>query len=115
MRVAGGRNQAEAELIQGFLLKEGIPSLLRRSASSDVPDLLAAGQRDILVPASGAPAARDLLAGAELAAAPAGEASGRTSPPGAPSGPHPGRLLAAIVGGGLVATLVAWGLAQIAG
>ena len=32
VRVAGGRNQAEAELIQGMLLEEGVPSILRRSA-----------------------------------------------------------------------------------
>ena len=94
VRVAGGRNQAEAELIQGFLLEEGIPSLLRRSAAFDVPDFLAAGQRDILVPASGAPAARELLAEAELAAAPAGTTPGSASSPDAPSGPHAGRLLA---------------------
>ena len=31
VRVAGGRNQAEAEFIQGLLLEEGVPSLLRRS------------------------------------------------------------------------------------
>ena len=43
MRVAGARNQAEAEFIQGMLLEEGVPSLLRRSAGFDVPDFLAAG------------------------------------------------------------------------
>ena len=32
VRVAGARNQAEAEFIQGMLLEEGVPSLLRRSA-----------------------------------------------------------------------------------
>ena len=58
MRVAGGRNQAEAEFIQGLLLEEGVPSLLRRSRGFDVPDYLAAGPRDVLVPESGAPAAR---------------------------------------------------------
>jgi len=115
VRVAGGRNQAEAELIQGFLLEEGIPSLLRRSAGFDVPDFLAAGQRDVLVPSSGAPAAADLLAEAELAAAPAGAVTRSPSFPAEPSRPHAGRLLAAIVGGGLIATLAAWGLAQIAG
>ena len=62
VRVAGGRNQAEAELIQGLLLEEGVPSMLRRSAGFDVPDFLAAGPRDVLVPESGvAAAARELL------------------------------------------------------
>ena len=62
VRVAGARNQAEAEFIQGMLLEEGVPSLLRRSAGFDVPDFLAAGPRDILVPESGAQAAREALA-----------------------------------------------------
>ena len=66
LRVAGGRNQAEAEFIQGLLLEEGVPSLLRRSAGFDVPDFLAAGPRDILVPASGADAAREALLQADL-------------------------------------------------
>ena len=61
VRVAGGRNQAEAEFIQGLLLEEGVPSMLRRSAGFDVPDYLAAGPRDILVPASGAETAHDVL------------------------------------------------------
>src|SRR2546428_12109496 len=56
VRVAGGRNQAEAEFIQGLLLEEGVPSLLRRSRGFDVPDYLAAGPRDALVPQSGAAA-----------------------------------------------------------
>ncbi|MBI5107030.1 MAG: hypothetical protein HZB46_18965 [Solirubrobacterales bacterium] len=65
--VARGRNQAEAELIQGLLLEEGVPSMLRRSRGFDVPDMLAAGPRDVLVPQSGAAAARDVLLQAELA------------------------------------------------
>ena len=36
MRVAGGRNQAEAELIQNILLEEGVPSIVRRTAGYDV-------------------------------------------------------------------------------
>jgi uncharacterized protein YbaR (Trm112 family) len=66
MRVAGARNLAEAEFIQSLLLEEGVPSLLRRSAGFDVPDFLAAGPRDILVPAAGVSAARDILLQAEL-------------------------------------------------
>src|SRR4051794_37836791 len=61
VRVAGARNQAEGELIQGLLLEEGVPSLMRRSGGFDVPDFLASGPRDILVPASGAAAARDII------------------------------------------------------
>ena len=54
MKVVGARNQAEAELLQGMLLEEGVPSLMRRSGGFDVPDFLASGPRDILVPTSGA-------------------------------------------------------------
>jgi hypothetical protein len=97
VRVAGGRNQAEAELIQGLLLEEGIPSVLRRTAGFDVPDFLAAGPRDVLVPQSGVEPARDMLQQAELAPAEGG----------APR-PSPLKLLAVIALGGTGAALVAW-------
>ncbi len=74
VRVAGGRNQAEAEFIQGLLLEEGVPSLLQRTRGFDVPDFLAAGPRDVMVPASGAEAAREVLLEAELDPAPADSA-----------------------------------------
>ena len=61
MRVASARHQAEAEMIQGLLLEEGIPSLARRSGGFDVPDFLAAGPRDILVAASAEETAREIL------------------------------------------------------
>jgi len=61
VKVVGARNQAEAELLQGMLLEEGVPSLMRRSGGFDVPDFLASGPRDILVPVSGAAAAREIL------------------------------------------------------
>jgi hypothetical protein len=67
VKVAGARNQAEAEFLQGLLLEEGVPSTLRRSRGFDVPDFLAAGPRDVLVPASGAEVARDVLLQADLA------------------------------------------------
>jgi hypothetical protein len=66
VRVTGGRNLAEAELIQGILLDQGIPSILRRTRGFDVPDFLAAGPRDVLVPESGFQQARELLEGADL-------------------------------------------------
>ena len=58
VRVAAARHQAEAEFLQGLLLEEGIPSLIRRTGGFDVPDFLAAGPRDVLVPQSGESAAR---------------------------------------------------------
>jgi hypothetical protein len=105
VRVAGGRNQAEAELIQGLLLEEGVPSFHRRSAGFDVPDFLAAGPRDILVPESGAEAARDVLLQAELAPQ---EPTGR-------SGPKPSRLAAAVVAIGGAGALLAWLLFELTG
>jgi hypothetical protein len=61
VKVGWARNQAEAELISGLLLEEGIPSVAKRSGGFDVPDFLAAGPRDILVAASGVDRARDVL------------------------------------------------------
>ena len=54
---------ADGELIQSILLDHGIPSMLRRARGFDVPDFLAAGPRDVLVPESGYEAAREVLAG----------------------------------------------------
>jgi hypothetical protein len=61
VKVAYAQNQPEAELIQGLLLEEGIPSMTRRAPGFDVPDFLAAGPRHILVPESGVQAAREAL------------------------------------------------------
>jgi phage major head subunit gpT-like protein len=66
VKVGFARNQAEAEMVQGMLLEEGIPSMLKRTRGFDVPDYLAGGPRDILVPETGAATARQLLEGAEL-------------------------------------------------
>ena len=59
--VGRAQNQSEAELLQQLLRAEGIPSLLRRAPGFDVPDLLAAGPREILVPARAETDARDAL------------------------------------------------------
>jgi hypothetical protein len=69
VKVAGARHQAEAEFLQGLLLEEGVPSTTRRARGFDVPDFLAAGPRDIYVPASGAEAAREVLLQSDLGAA----------------------------------------------
>lgn len=50
VRVAIARNQPEAEMIQGLLADAGIPAYVRRMAGFDVPDYLAGGPRDIMVP-----------------------------------------------------------------
>jgi zinc-ribbon domain len=77
VRVAWTRNQAEAELIEGMLLEEGIPSLMRRPAGFDVPDFMAAGPRELLVASSGLDAARDVLLANDIAPG----ASARVSTP----------------------------------
>lgn len=80
VKVAFASNLAEAQLIQGILLEEGIPSVERRSRGFDVPDFLAAGPRDILVPQAANEAARELLV--ELGGdPPAPQASGLAEPP----------------------------------
>ena len=61
VKVAYAQNLPEAELIQGLLIEEGIPSMIRRAPGFDVPDFLAAGPRHILVPESGVEAAREAL------------------------------------------------------
>jgi hypothetical protein len=66
VRVKVARQQPEAEFIQSLLLEEGIPSTLRRTRGFDVPEMLAAGPRDVLVPASGVDAAREVLLEADL-------------------------------------------------
>jgi hypothetical protein len=104
VRVAGGRNQAEAELIQGLLLEWGVPSVLRRTAGFDVPDFLAAGPRDVLVPEAGAETAREVLLQADLAPT---TGDGR--------GPRPLVLAAVVVLGGAGTALVAWLAIQGAG
>ncbi|WP_205697525.1 hypothetical protein [Conexibacter sp. SYSU D00693] len=96
MKVAGGRNQAEAEFIQNLLAEEGIPSLLRRTAGFDVPDMLAAGPRDVLVPEGGAFAAHEVLLQAELISE---ERRAAVSPL---------KLLAGLVVGLLVVALLVW-------
>jgi hypothetical protein len=99
VKVVSASHQAEAELIQGLLLEEGVPSMVRRSAGVDVPDLLAAGRRDVLVPRSGLDVARDVLLQAELL--PSGSGSARPVVVSA-------RLLAGLMSALVLVALVAW-------
>jgi hypothetical protein len=103
VRVAFARNQAEAEFIQGMLLEEGVPSTTRRTRGFDVPDFLAAGPRDVLVPESGADAARDVLREADVA-----ETIEPAQPGDRASSAQPVRVLLAVLGGGTVAAFFAW-------
>lgn len=97
VRVAGARHQAEAELIQGLLLEEGVPSLLRRTRGFDVPDMLAAGPRDVLVPASAVAVAREVLLQADIAPPHGGRAVER-----------PARLLIGLLAFVVLVAVVAW-------
>ena len=78
-RVVTAQQQAEAEFIQMLLLEEGVPSTLRRTRGFDVPDFLAAGPRDVMVPESGLEIARDVLQQSDIAHAPSAPGSGAPS------------------------------------
>lgn len=108
VRVTGGRNLADSEMIQGILLDQGIPSVLRRTRGFDVPDFLAAGPRDVLVPESGYQAARELLGGADLLTAEA-------EPGSLPGIGSPGRLAAWLLAAVLFAGALVWFLYQATG
>jgi hypothetical protein len=62
VKVAYAQNLPEAEMIQGLLRQEDIQSMVQRNGGFDVPDFLAAGPRDVLVPEADAERARKLLA-----------------------------------------------------
>jgi hypothetical protein len=106
VRVAGARHQAEAELVQGILLEEGIPSMLRRTRGFDVPDMLAAGPRDVMVPASGAAAAREVLLQAELI---------EDEPSARQAVDSPGRLLVGLLAFVALVGVIAWVGTEILG
>ena len=97
VKVARAQNQSEAELLQGLLRTEGVPSMLRRSAGFDVPDFLAAGERDVLVRASAERVAREAL--------PQDEAR---TPVGGSVGVAPGRLLAGVVIAVSLVAIIVW-------
>jgi hypothetical protein len=62
VKVAFGRNQAEAEMLQGLLSEAGIPSILKRSIGFDTPEFMASGPRDVMVNEGMAERARQVLA-----------------------------------------------------
>ena len=102
VKAAWARNQAEAEFIQGLLLEEGVPSMLRRSAGFDVPDFLAAGPRDVLVPEAAVATARQVLLEGEL-----------ISDEPAPRVVAPGRLLLGLLVALAIGALVVWLASQV--
>ena len=99
VKVARAQHQAEAEFVQSLLLEEGIPSMVRRSAGFDVPDMLAAGPRDVLVPSSGELAAREVLLQAEFIVA---------EPAAARAVERPGRVLVGLLALVALVGVIAW-------
>lgn len=62
VKVGFGRNQAEAEMLQGLLSEAGIPSVLKRTMGFDAPEFFASGPHDVFVNARDAKRAREVLA-----------------------------------------------------
>ena len=60
VRVAVASHQPEAEMLAAMLRDAGIPVMIRRT-TFDVPDMLAAGPRELLVPADRELEARAML------------------------------------------------------
>ena len=96
VKVGFASNLAEAQLIQGILLEQGIPS---------VPDFLAAGPRDILVPAAAGELARELLTQA-------GATDEHAIEPRA-TAERPGRLLVGLLIALLIAAAIVWAISLL--
>jgi hypothetical protein len=73
--------------------------MLRRTRGFDVPDMLAAGPRDIMVPASGATVAREVLLEAEL---------GGDEPAARQAVENPARLLVGLLALVALVGVIAW-------
>jgi len=117
VKVAFARNQVEAEMIQGLLGEEGIPSVLKRARGFDAPEFLAAGPHDVLVDSAHARSATAILADtltaseAEEEAEVRGEARRRRGEPAAET--SPARLALWIAIALLAAILVVWLLYEL--
>jgi hypothetical protein len=61
VKVAAAPDESVALLMDGVLKDAGIPSLIQRAPGFDVPDFLAAGPRDVLVPGSLVEEAKQVL------------------------------------------------------
>jgi hypothetical protein len=101
IRVTGARSMADGEMIQAILLDHGVPSMLRRVRGFDVPDFLAAGPRDVMVPESGYETAREVLAGTDMLSA-------ETPPDSLPGIGSPARLALGLMAAVGVAALIVY-------
>jgi len=99
-RLTSASSGPEADMISNLLAQEGIRVLIQRPAGFDVPDFLAGGPRDILVPGAAAEAARGLLA----------DTGEHPMDPNAPSDAdeRPVRLLLGILAALAVGALLVW-------
>jgi hypothetical protein len=98
-KVARAQNESEALFIQGLLREEGVASILRRTRGSDVPELLAAGPRDVLVAASRADIARDVLLQGQ---------PGQLVQPPRPIAATPHRLVTKLLVAVAILAIIAW-------
>jgi hypothetical protein len=105
IKIAVARNESEAEFIQALLLAEGVPSMLRRTPGSDVPDFLAAGPRDVLVAGSQADSARDALLHTQTAPS--------TPPPPNRTAPALHRLLTRLLVAVAILAILAWCVTEL--
>ena len=60
-KVGSAPNETMALMMEGLLRDAGIPVLIRRPSGFDIPDFLAAGPRDVLVPGIVLPEAREIV------------------------------------------------------
>lgn len=105
VRVAMAKNQAEAEFVQALLREQGIPSMLQRTRGFDVPDFLAAGPRDVMVPSSAEQAANEMLLQAGLAGL-GGSGAGDQLDEKSIKGPL--FVVLGVLGLGILAAAIAW-------
>ena len=105
IKIASARNESEADFIQALLRAEGVPSMLRRTRGSDVPDFLAAGPRDVLVAGSQADIARDVLLHTQTAPS--------TPPPPNRTAPALHRLLTRLLVAVAILAILAWCLTEL--
>ena len=96
--VTSANNEAEGDLIQSLLSDAGVQAVVRRSQAFDVPDYLAAGQRDVLVGESQAELARTVL----------GETGRAASASSSPLVDAPLRVVAGTLIAVALVALVAW-------
>lgn len=61
VKVGSAANETSALMMEGILREAGIPALIQRATGFDAPDFLAAGPRDVLVPAPDLEEAQRLL------------------------------------------------------